>query len=56
MLQSPRDAGSPLVCASPTGYRLIGVFSSGFHCGTTSTPVLYTDLSAHLNWVNKYIQ
>ncbi|CAG7819684.1 unnamed protein product [Allacma fusca] len=50
---SPRDAGSPLACSENGIYMLAGSFSSGFHCGTPEMPVLYTDISRQMSWINK---
>ncbi|OXA56496.1 transmembrane protease serine 11B-like protein [Folsomia candida] len=54
---SPRDAGSPLACPDSGGYRLVGLFSSGFHCGTKSMPVLYTNVGSGglLRWVRRFL-
>jgi len=52
---SPRDAGSPLSCSVGGVLKLSGVFSSGFHCGSHTSPVLYTDVRKYLQWVKNLI-
>lgn len=50
------DSGGPLICRVEGHWKVFGVVTEAFACGTKGYPLLYARVSEYLKWINDHVQ